>query len=1186
MSTRNLFIYSSALLIAVVLLTLDGEPASAAALDKTTYTFNDPMKFSSDFEWSLLVIYDLALSTNQSQYDCGTIVANTLYPILPDEGWCAITPAGGTLAIPAGSYSLIELDQNAAGYEDCRERSYTACKASGGFYEEVLFTVVLPPPTPGTVPTGSGPLAYRPEASVLSPKRREIFSHTVPIEYRVTDQNDSGGPGEQKWLGLPARPVSLYYSETSNTGRRRLITEGLTATGTYAWDTSALQSGESYHIIVEATDNIGETGLGVSEQFTIDNAPPTFAIEADPPLSRGENVEITVRSSKPLVESPIVAVEQQGLPAVPVEMRIASPSRDLFRGVFAPDPTAGGVARISVRGADAAGNSGSLATSGGTFAVNVLPPETPIILSPLSGETITEGEVTLTGRARADTLIVLRVNDAREYTTEPAPDGTFTFEHVALEREAPRGQNILTVVSRDRAGNESSASVGLQFNRPPEVSFITPKKNNTVGGDVPITLAGRDENGDPLTFTLEVSNDGGKTWSALEKAPGATEVLWRTTEGADGEYALRASASDGSARAEKTLRPVFVRNLLPAAVFRDGARSITNETQPVVNATAILPPGSGLNTVLRALEWSLDGGKTFSRASARDGAFDSQEESVALELGELTEGIYTILVRVFDSRGYVGRARHELIVDSGPPLSPRISSPTAGSLVRDSDDMDPTRAGADIHIVGTAEPHATVRASIQNTSYEARADARGEYKLTVPLRAPGGNTIELTTIDPAGNESRERSTLTLRYNNPPILKFLSPREGGGAGEAVQISFEITDREGDRIAESSLSYRRGAEKAFHEIARNMSERTALWGTRALPEGEYELLLRAHDGYSESTLARRVFVDHTEPEVSATPLASTEVTDPEFSLVLGGATQDNLSGLEYVEYRIEDVTTKAPRDKATSTPWYKALITEGYTERDAAFRFRHPYALADGAYEVSVRATDSAGNISSESPRQRLRVDASAPRVGSFLIAAAGVPLLPRVDGDIVVPRGTELSLSLSLERDTADAEALLGSRAYPLRASRGRFETEAMLAEVGTFPIAITATDSFGNRTAGREIGKISVVPRGLVHDSAGTGVPGATISVFRLLSEEGKRVLWDAAAYGLTNPLRTADDGSYALLLPQSGEYELEVEAPGFRRARLALPITDRAVFVTQNFMLEKRQGVFKLIGSLLRKSK
>lgn len=1034
-------------------------------------------------------------------------------------------------------------------------------------------------------PTSIGRVQYRPAVSLTSPAAEGlVFGSDLNVEYRASDENDASGLAGE--FGLGPGPVSLFYSESVDAldgrlipqDKKTLIASSLPAIGQYRWDTKELPEGDRYRLIADVQDLAGDVGEAVSPTFALDHTPPVFEVRAEPPVSRREDVTLTVTPSEELLEPPKLDVLQRGLGPVPVSLQ-KDGSR--YVGVYRVIGGADGTASVLVSGRDRALNEGTKIVAGGTFSVGIEPPPPPIVLAPLDGEILASSTLTVSGKAREDTTVVLTLNGGASYEALSDSDGNFSFGSIPLDMDANRGVNFLNIVSRDAAGNVSEAvSLRVKFNVAPELSIVAPSSGDTLAASSTIRFQARDANRDRLAFSIETSGDNGSNWSPLVASTTNREFVWDTTKVPDGQYLIRVSADDGSAVVRSTAGPFRVSNSLPVISFADGPRTVSNRVPATVRGTVESPDASGVRHRLAGLEYRIEGVGDWTGFETDDGAADSFRETFTLALEGLEERAYEMAFRARDERGLYGFASKTLIVDFGPPPSPVVHAPRPQAVISDDDDQNAEVAGVQFALSGTAEPLSRTAVLVDGAWFEARSAEDGAYALDgVTVRRHGINRLELVSRDAAGNQSAT-TTLEVAYNNPPILKFRSPRHDRAIGGRAVVRWEVRDPDGDSIRDPSLGWRRGKDQPFIPLSINPAAGEFSWDIRSFPEAAgYELRLEAGDGVSRSEERVSFAVDHTAPAIALDPLPKTAFRQS-FVLTATGRASDNFSGVEFVEYSID------------GAHWYKAIITSGFLTGQAAFRMTHPFRLADGTYTIRFRSVDAAGNESIPQTAELL-VDTTPPRIGAYRATYGGFTLYPE-SGNIRIPEGHTLRFALSLESDAHDAtlkiyEVEPRKISYEVRPreidssiqlaknpATGLWTADLDFSSLGTFTLSTHVTDALGNATTSPAIAAFEVVSSGRVRSASAAPAPaiaGAAILVEMWDAERQRWQPWPAEAYGVQNPTTTKDDGAYNLILP-SGRYRLLLRRSGFERIRTSPFNLPAASFVTSDFTMQPRGGL------------
>lgn len=877
---------------------------------------------------------------------------------------------------------------------------------------------------------------------------------------------------------------------------------------------------------------------------------------------------IKIETTEILLEPPKVIVRQRnyadiGVPVLGEDI--------LWEGKYEVKSGFDGTAKISVEGKDLAGNTSTIIRKGGFFHIGINPPPTPIVTSPLDNDIVVTPFISVVGNVREDTKAVLLLNNERVREVDSDPEGNFVIENIELSKTFNKGVNILQIISEDRMENLSEpVSLSIKFNVLPTLKIIEPQIGDILFSTATIEIFATDENADKLIFSIEASADSGKNWQKLVQNLKKQFFVWDTHEFPDGEYILRVTANDGFEEIVVISEKFLLRNFLPVIVFEKGQIIINKDSLDIMGLAELrLEEYRGAEKNIVDVEYNLDQGESWLKAQAKDENFDSLSEEFVVSLTNLEEGLYEVLVRAMDNKDLVGKAKMILIVDFGPPPEPTVNFPEAREAFGNREDLDSDKAGTQIRIEGGAEADNQIIVTNGPLIFETLSDSEGNFDIEVTLREHGENILKISAIDPAGNKSEVETTLVVIKNDPPNLKFFWPRINGGINHVAEIVFEIQDPDLDPIKESVLSYRKLGDKPKIIFARNLKDNTFSWDVSDFQEGFYELILEASDGVSENIIIQGFIIDNTSPKVSFEPLEKSAFNEP-FILVVTGRVQDNFSGVEYVEYSID------------SENWFKALITSGYKKKGASFRVKHPFELEDGTYEVTFRATDISGNVSEASEGQKIIVDTTPPRIGSYTLSIGVMILLPE-DNSFWVLDGTKTKFIISLERDTKKATLFVGNREIGLVKKAGLWEKEISLSGTGEHKILILAEDFLGNKTDNKEIGVVELISKGKVLFLKNHPIEKAKMSIFVFNEESQSWVRWQAEAYDLLNPVLTDENGEYELLLPP-GRYRILLQKTGFKRLKSSSFDILNPRFITFDFKLEPRKGLRGFFEDLVEK--
>jgi Abnormal spindle-like microcephaly-assoc'd, ASPM-SPD-2-Hydin/Pregnancy-associated plasma protein-A len=139
------------------------------------------------------------------------------------------------------------------------------------------------------------------------------------------------------------------------------------------------------------------------------------------------------------------------------------------------------------------------------------------------------------------------------FHTHPGHDD-LDEEYFALRAPLPAGTTRIALLR----GNSELASRTSSAN-PPMVTITSPAAGDTWVGSRTLRWQGTDPDGDPLTYSVLYSADGGTSWLPIETLTTATEFTFDTAEiGSGDQVRFRVLASDGFRTAEATVGPLTV----------------------------------------------------------------------------------------------------------------------------------------------------------------------------------------------------------------------------------------------------------------------------------------------------------------------------------------------------------------------------------------------------------------------------------------------------------------------------------------------------------------------------------------------------------------------------------------------------------------------------------------------------
>ncbi len=1011
------------------------------------------------------------------------------------------------------------------------------------------FTVVSPPP----VSVGSGP-AFKnrvPFVNFDNFPKESVWSGKKTIAYTASDPDNPP-------YGLKDLPINFYISGDGGSAWKELDVNQSNK-GEYVLDTNNFSDGRSYALRITVFDNANEKGEVVSNVFSIDNSPPVFEISipaASDVIFEKDKISLQITSSENLKQTPQVKIIQAG--AEPQPLLVGGFGKN-FSASYTVLKSHVGTAVVSVQGEDLAGNSGAQISSGKTFLVSRLGPPPPTFKNLVNNESLGESKINVLGNAPSAKEVVFILNGQKEITAKPDNLGNFIFKDVELSG-ANNGFNTLSVSGVDEKGLRSDERViKIKLNSPPEISWVSAPLG-TVSGLKNLEWKASDPNDDQLVYSLYYSVDGGKNWDFFARGILENKYELNSREFFDGDnIRIKVAVSDGTAQKEIISERLAFQNNSSFSV-NIPKNYLLDKTTPSFSGEARISQGK-----IAFLRYSLEK-EQWSGAQAPDGKFDSSFERYSIKFTDpLFDGKHILFIEAGDENGNVFRTFAPFIIDTAPPVPPKITFPLPDEVIDNSADIDSTLGGIQINVLGTTEAGADAEFIVNNRRYAVVAGGRGEFSFTnVTFLNRGVNRYFLSSTDSVGNISKIEGFII--SDNPPKLSVITPQSGEFIGGTKEIKWQAFDEDDDQLTFQVLYRRKNG--VWISLAQNFTEEIFKLDVSKFLAGEYELKIIVNDGLVDvSATVEKLFVDNNPPKISLD--SGSPFLAGKSRLVFSGSVTDDLSGVKFVEYSIN------------GQEWFKAVVAEGYLSKNASFVGRHPFELEDGEYNFGARAIDVAGNVS-EAKFKKIVIDLTAPRIGSFVVSSGSIALLPEIIAEnriFKISAGAKTFFKISLEADTDRAElAMIGSEVRNLskNKSTGLWETDIVFDNIGTTTMLVSARDFSGNRVVAKKIASVEVLKKGKTQ-------PGARITIFARNPEDQRLLRWPSEAYGGENPIESDGNGEYDVLLPE-GIYQILVQKPGFERLRTSDFNLISPRFIDFDFELRPRSGVRGFFEDLLEK--
>lgn len=508
--------------------------------------------------------------------------------------------------------------------------------------------------------------------------------------------------------------------------------------------------------VIAGTLHINNDSKIVGDVSLTDNTPPLVNITA--PANGASTIEETITVIGTAADTGASAT---GILRVTVNNTPAAFDATTGQWTLASVPLALGANTITARAADRAGNQSSAQIS----VTRLEPPRdtTPpavVITSPAHNSTATTATVTVNGTVSdggTPASGVARVTVNGQNATLNTSSGMWTLPDVALSV----GANQMTAVAFDNAGNQSSASINVNRELPPDTQ--APRVAITTPPDGASTIE-------------ENINVSGTASDMGAHASGVSRVM------VNGVAAVYDAASSNWTAQNVPL--VIGSNRLVAQAFdRAGNHasaeiSITRQEPPDTTPPqlSIISPPDGTTTEAAnvAINGTVSDASGIAQVTVNDTPATLASGEWTISGVALALGLNALTVRATDRAGNSSTQSIQITRVRPPDAQPPrvvITSPSNNTTV----------PGPSLVVTGTAfdeGDNATGVRQVTVNGVQAAYDAlTGHWSASVEV-AEGLNTIRVTAADGAPTPNRAEATISVTRHTPdadaPILNITSP----------------------------------------------------------------------------------------------------------------------------------------------------------------------------------------------------------------------------------------------------------------------------------------------------------------------------------------------------------------------------------------------------------------------------
>ncbi|MEE2730745.1 MAG: Ig-like domain-containing protein [Pseudomonadota bacterium] len=476
--------------------------------------------------------------------------------------------------------------------------------------------------------------------------------------------------------------------------------------------------------------------------------------------------------------------------------------------------------------------------------------------------------------------------------------------------------------------------------------------------------------------------------------------------------------------------------------------NITSDTTPTFTGTA-----EASSTV--ALTSSVNGAVGSATA---DGSGNWSVTTSAL-----SAGVHNITATATDaaSNTSVASSALSITVDASAPASPSTPDLDAGSDTGSSS-TDNITGDTTPTFTGTAEANGTVTliSSVSGTQGTTTADGSGNWSFTTGVLVEGSHSITATVTDTAGNTSLASLALAITIDTTapaaPSSVDLAAGSDTGSSNSDNITSDTTPTiTGTAEASSTVTLTSSVDGVMGTTSADGSGNWS-FTSPALTAGAHSITVTATDAVNNTSVASSALViniDTTTPTAPSTP-------DLDAGSDTGSSSTDNLTS--------DTTPTFTGTAEANSTITLTSSVdgVVGVATADGSGNWSVTASvLSSGSHNLTVYATDSAGNSSATSAALAITIDASAPSAPATpdLSAASdtGSSSTDNITADTTptITGTAEANSTLTL---TSSVDGVVGTTSAD---GGGNWSITATVLTEGAHSLTATATDSSGNTSS-------------------------------------------------------------------------------------------------------------------------
>nr|WP_231518029.1 BapA/Bap/LapF family large adhesin [Alteromonas stellipolaris] len=648
--------------------------------------------------------------------DAETGVIDTISPVItldePDTVSDSTPTISGTVDLPQGSTVQITVVDSAG-----NTQVFSALVAAGGAFSADV---------PAAMAEGNFTVsATATDAANNSTSNNEagVVDTLVPaLTMDVADTTNDVTPLITGTTDEPAGSV-VTILVTDSAGATQTLSAVVQADGSFSISPGTDLAEGDFTVSATISDEAGNTATA-SDAGSIDTTAPSLTLT---PLEEGNDTTPILSGSTNLAqgsEVTLLVTDSAGN----VQTITATVDVDGNFTVDVPAPLAEGAYSVEATASDEAGNSttvvdntGVIDTTAPTLSLDTLAPDsdtTPTI----SGNTDLPAGATIT------ITVTDNAGVSQTFDATVQGDGSFSADVPNLMAE---GGYTVTAVAQDPAGNETTATEtnGSVDTTAPTINLDA----QGTGNDTTPTITGSTDLSPGSSVTITVTDSAGaeQTFTAIVDSNGDFSADVPNAM-ADGNFNVSATATDAAGNSASDTTSGNIDTSVPNLTLDQLGTG--NDTTPTISGTTDIAPGS---IVSISVTDNAGNTQTFDAIVQANGTFSVDVPAA------LSEGNYSVTATATDASGNTATANENGgVIDTTAPAAPTVD------------------AGNGTEITGTAEAGAVVNVDVDGDGtpdFTVIADGDGNWSVTPTTTLADGAVVTATATDEAGNTSSPAS---------------------------------------------------------------------------------------------------------------------------------------------------------------------------------------------------------------------------------------------------------------------------------------------------------------------------------------------------------------------------------------------------------------------------------------------